>query len=834
MILHLFSFISWSQSGNNTISLADALHSIEAKTAIKFNYIEQEIQHITLSYIPNGAITHIIDDLEKQTQLVFTKVSDHYYVIQTKKEIVNASCFLVLDSLHKQPLANVQIYFKESLSTIFTDQTGRFCIPNMTKDELVLSLLGYQDLTLSVQTLLKKPATEILMQPKLLELEEVEVVQLLTRGIQQQRNGSYKVHSKNTGLLPGLTEPDVLQTLQQLPGAISLDETISNISLRGGTNDQNLILWNGIRMYQSGHFFGLISAFNPNLSQSITVFKNATPAQYGQSVSGTVLIDTHLENNLANENSIGVNLLNVDFNTSFNTSKNTIWQFSGRRSTTNFYQSPTYKSYLKRIFQNTTITNLFLDETVAYQSTEDFYFYDLTAQVHQKIGNTSSLQINSIFIGNDLDVNQTITENTTQTTENSTLKQHTLAANMTFSKQWNTKLATSLTGHFNTYQIQSHNLFIENVRELAQESTVEDKGFILQNTYKQNSNVTYTVGYELSDITMNNLNKDNTMVLNNERQNLTTHSLFSQATAQLQKLYFTAGLRQSYYSSLKRYYLEPRFLVRYTPNTNISVALQGEMKSQATHQVTQQEEDFLGLEKKRWTLANETDLPVSYSHQISTSIRFTNNHWLLTAEPFFKNVQHINSKAQGFNNQYEFENALGMYTVYGIEFLAQKQWNTITAWINYQYNHNKYSFKDLHHTSFTSNQEVPHALRSGFIYDDKQWQFGIGATYTSGRYYTQPASRVPVYDANQNLVISYENVNTSQLNNYLQFNSSASFTHSLSKRLTIKLGVSCLNLFNSSETIHKNYRINSQNSTIQEINVSALERTFNGFIRLYF
>ena len=43
---------------------------------------------------------------------------------------------------------------------------------------------------------------------------------------------------------------------------ISVDESVANINIRGGTHDQNLFLWNNIRMFQTGHFFGLISAFS--------------------------------------------------------------------------------------------------------------------------------------------------------------------------------------------------------------------------------------------------------------------------------------------------------------------------------------------------------------------------------------------------------------------------------------------------------------------------------------------------------------------------------------------------------------------------------------------
>ena len=82
--------------------------------------------------------------------------------------------------------------------------------------------------------------------------------------------------------------------------------------MRGGTNDQNLILYEGIRMYQSGHFFGLISAFNPYLSEEIIISKNGTSAKFGNGVSGTISIK-NTDNLDAKINAgLGGNLLSID------------------------------------------------------------------------------------------------------------------------------------------------------------------------------------------------------------------------------------------------------------------------------------------------------------------------------------------------------------------------------------------------------------------------------------------------------------------------------------------------------------------------------------------
>ena len=57
----------------------------------------------------------------------------------------------------------------------------------------------------------------------------------LTKGIAKKNDGSITIKPKQIGHLPGLTEPDVFKTLQQIPGVISVDESISNINIRGGT-----------------------------------------------------------------------------------------------------------------------------------------------------------------------------------------------------------------------------------------------------------------------------------------------------------------------------------------------------------------------------------------------------------------------------------------------------------------------------------------------------------------------------------------------------------------------------------------------------------------------
>ena len=110
------------------------------------------------------------------------------------------------------------------------------------------------------------------------ELDEVVIKEYITSGVNENLDGSISISPKELGILPGLTEPDVLQSIQLIPGVQSPTETASGLYIRGGTPDQNLILWDGIKMYQSGHFFGTFSVFNPYITEDIKLFKRATNA----------------------------------------------------------------------------------------------------------------------------------------------------------------------------------------------------------------------------------------------------------------------------------------------------------------------------------------------------------------------------------------------------------------------------------------------------------------------------------------------------------------------------------------------------------------------------
>jgi len=125
-------------------------------------------------------------------------------------------------------------------------------------------------------------------------LNEIVIEGFLANGI-NKTNQKFTIYPQKVATLPGVTDADILLSLQQLPGVKSPNETASGLHVRGGTSDQNLILWDGIRLYHPGHLFGMISGINPNVEQTVNFYNKATHPEYGERISSIIDIKTRIK-----------------------------------------------------------------------------------------------------------------------------------------------------------------------------------------------------------------------------------------------------------------------------------------------------------------------------------------------------------------------------------------------------------------------------------------------------------------------------------------------------------------------------------------------------------
>jgi hypothetical protein len=663
-------------------------------------------------------------------------------------------------------------------------------------------------------------------------LSEVVVSNYLARGITKKTDGSFILAPQKFGILPGLTEADVLQTMQQIPGIMSIDETISNINVRGGTHDQNLFNWNGIRMFQTGHFFGLISAFSPALPQEIRIYKNGTSAFYGESVSSAVDIVTKPESVRKTESGIGTNLISAECYTTVKLSDRTAFMASGRRSFTDLVLTPTYRNYTRRVFQNTIVTNLSSNESVRYASDEDFYFYDFSFQLKHKIGQRHELTASGIAISNALAIDMQKVESGQTVSESSDLQQQNYGGSLAWKTIWNETHASRASGYMSYYNLDATNRSIDNGQVLKQQNTVLDAGFKLEHSYVLNRRFLFNGGYQFNEIGIANYDETNAPVFYRDIKNvLRTHALVGemQYSPEDNASTLKAGVRINYFEKFGKVLVEPRLQYSYTVSPLMRVEVLGEFKSQTASQVIDLQQDFLGLEKRRWTLADERENKIRQSQQFSIGFIFKKAGWLLTLENFYKKVTGISTTSQSFQNQLEFRKFNGDYTVYGIEFLVQKNFRKFYTWASYAFNDNTYTFNDFVPSNFDNNFEIQHTVVWAGIYEWNRLKIALGSRWYTGKPVTTPRVNFPIFGQ-----INYNDPNNERLEDYFQVNFSAFYTWHVAKRTTLQFGISVLNLLNNRNVINRYYRVNTAENTIESVNTYSLERTPNVVAKITF
>ncbi|MDO8316260.1 MAG: carboxypeptidase-like regulatory domain-containing protein [Flavobacterium sp.] len=832
----VFALSVTSQDRSKAIALKNILQSIEKQHHVSFNYIDNEI--VFLKIIPPKkylSLNKKINYLEKKTKLFFENIDNKFINIFSNNTLDSKNiCGYVFSKDDNSPMQNVNIQLVNGAGTS-TNKKGYFTLKKKESTDLLVSYIGFTTKKIPISDLQNKNCLKIYIEVEVAELNNVIANNFLTSGISKKISGAFEIKPKKLGILPGLIEPDVLQTMLQIPGIYSADESISSINVRGGTHDQNLFLWNGIKMYQTGHFFGLISAFNPNLAHTISITKNGSSAFFGESVSSVIDISSNPNKFEENSLSAGINMINADIYSKFNVSKKGFLEISGRKSLTDLVKTPTYKQYYNKAFQNTSITNFSNNQNVDYSSDENFNFYDITVKYSQKIGQKDHLIFDFITINDQLKVFQTAIINNIIQAENNILYQKNYGGNLTWKRNWNVKNSSNFNVYTSSYELDAKKNKTQQNQTIRQENKVLENGFKMENSHVINSKLTFNNGYQLNEIGTINLDEVNSPIFYRKiKEVLRTHAVIVEVKFNdtLSKIYFNTGLRLNYTEQFKKYLFEPRLQFNYAITKHLNLAILGEFKSQYCYQVIDLQKDYFGIEKRRWILANNTTIPVQKSKQASISFSYSKNNWLFNIENFYKKVIGINSSSQGFQNQLEFVKINGDYEVLGMEMLAQKKINHFITWLSYTYNKNNYHFQNLEQPIFPNNFKLDHIVSWAGIYERKNLKIALGSKWYSGKPKTTPISSTINYSNYSNPKIDYNAPNNKVLEDFFQVNFSTTYKWESLNEIQYKLGFSVLNVFNRKNEINEYYRINGITNSIEDVKTFSLRRTPNLSFRI--
>ena len=192
-----------------------------------------------------------------------------------------------------EPMYGVVVFDEATRTYTRTDRTGtyRISVPG-GENVLNFSYEGKEELALRV-IVQSDGGLNVVMTDKVTMLKEAVVS---AESMAQHRNtemGVEKVSVKTMNKIPSaFGEGDVIKAVLTLPGVKSVGEASGGFNVRGGSADQNLILFNGSTIYNPTHLFGIFSAFNPDIVSNVELYKSSIPAEYGGRVSSVLRVDS--------------------------------------------------------------------------------------------------------------------------------------------------------------------------------------------------------------------------------------------------------------------------------------------------------------------------------------------------------------------------------------------------------------------------------------------------------------------------------------------------------------------------------------------------------------
>lgn len=293
--------------------LVSALVDLSEQSGVNIafsNLIIPKEKYVTLS-VKNRTIGYALESMLLDTDLAYRIISNQIVII--KDEYKNANSVLTIsgrieDALSGEVLPGASVYLYDKSEGTIANDFGFYSltIPKGLK-RVYFQFVGFEQQILEIK--LKSDTTiNVYLTPKA-QLNEVVILDNALDKKEEAITSSNdlpvdKINSIST--LGG--EPDVIRLTQLMPGVTSGADGLGGLSVRGGSADQNLILMDGIPIYNTGHALGLFSVFNPNIVKSANLIKGSIPARYGGRLSSILDIKTKNgnKNRTAGDISLGV------------------------------------------------------------------------------------------------------------------------------------------------------------------------------------------------------------------------------------------------------------------------------------------------------------------------------------------------------------------------------------------------------------------------------------------------------------------------------------------------------------------------------------------------
>ena len=219
------------------------------------------------------------------------------------------------DAKTGEPIPGAYLYLDNTNISVLTDQYGyfSFSVPP-GRHTINIQSLGMKDTRRLVQVY-GDGKLNIDLQSQILTIRNVVISSQKVSNVKSTQMGLQKIDIKTIKQVPVVFgEADILRVVTTLPGVKTVGEASTGLNVRGGSTDQNLILFNDATIYNPAHFFGMFSAFNPEIVRDVELYKSSIPARYGGRLSSVLNINSREGNKKKLAGSAGIGLLTGRFN----------------------------------------------------------------------------------------------------------------------------------------------------------------------------------------------------------------------------------------------------------------------------------------------------------------------------------------------------------------------------------------------------------------------------------------------------------------------------------------------------------------------------------------
>lgn len=875
VVLLFFQLFCWSGRAHaqterisyscQSCQLTTVLNELSEQANVIFAYQSELVEEKMVSIeISNMEMEEILEELLGPLGLRADKLGRGRFAIQRARTVsiqrqaetrTISGVVRHLETGEPLPYASVRIGTNRGARTT---ENGVFFIAlsEPFPDSLTVTYLGFEQIRLPIQY---GEDQEIMLTPVTTSIEDIIITDANRESLEIEDGGAtVKIDPKQLHLFSGLGEADLIRGLQLLPGLTAANERASGLYIRGGTPAENLILFDGITVYQPGHFFGLLSAFNADAIRDVKLYRSGMGARYGGRTGGVIDITGKPGRVITPQLSASVNLMNAQVvaQVPWEEDKGGLL-ISARRSFTDVAPN----IFFQRLFDSRFQEGVIYFGQQSQNQSEDItvnprlHYFDFNAKWLYRPNDRDLFSATAFKSGDDLlyELSE-VNDNGPDVMSDDILRLVNEGAATTYARQWNkshyTRLNLAWSSFRNryqyTYQLSDDPFFYRS--DLLRSQWLQDFAFRLEHTWTAPNALRVTGGIHrnmlaLRDIqslddTQNALSQEVT----NTDQGLSAAFIESAKDGSIGG--WEVGLRSHLLDGSSNIYLEPRIMGYLRIRDRLRI--QGNVGRY--HQFLNYVSVYNGLEAGEdfWALADGDSVAVLQTDVASLSLSYDHKDFLVQVEGYAKRQAGLMAYELQYNpNLNETDPRIrlsdGNGRAAGVELLLQKKTGIYTGWISYTYSRVFQQFPDNIESVYApSSFDRPHQFNS--VNQVQLGRFELAGTFIL-------ASGIPVTPAEEVTSVELPNGqflyflefgprNSVRLPMYHRLDLTATYTLSLNNS-TGRFGISLFNVYGRRNIGNRVYAViepqnNEEVATIQILDKPLLGFTPNLFLRWEF